>query len=229
MVHPKRQQVKSSREVEHGSKKIQDQHFIGPGIYLSITVALFTKCEAYTPTSPVHHSATKTSKSSFFNCLELPALALLKRTRKCTPFLRQNSHNSVADLKYHTSANSQTCIDEFRMLWLPWATHRKVWHKMAVWTATQRGWPSKLPFCAILFYVSPRATKACETRLLGRKRFDVMCFCLTLWPGSGQSSNSLPCQIFIFFLRRRVLRTAYWLRVSLPIAEFIPRVSAARN
>ena len=57
-------------------------------------------------------------------------------------------------------------IDEFRMLWLPWATHRKVWHKMAVWTATQRGWPSKLPFCAILFYASPRATKACETRLL---------------------------------------------------------------
>ena len=52
------------------------------------------------------------------------------------------------------------------MLWLPWATHRKVWHKMAVWTATQRGWPSKLPFCAILFYASPRATKACETRLL---------------------------------------------------------------
>ena len=26
MVLPERQQVKSSREVEHGSKKIQDQH-----------------------------------------------------------------------------------------------------------------------------------------------------------------------------------------------------------
>ena len=39
---------------------------------------------------------------------------------------------------------------------------------MAVWTATQRGWPSKLPFCAILFYASPRATKACETRLYGQ-------------------------------------------------------------
>ena len=52
------------------------------------------------------------------------------------------------------------------MLWLPWATHRKVWHKMEVWTATRAGWPSKLPFCAILFYASPRATKACETRLL---------------------------------------------------------------
>ena len=24
-------------------------------------------------------------------------------------------------------------INEFHMLWLPWATHRKVWHKMAVW------------------------------------------------------------------------------------------------
>ena len=56
-------------------------------------------------------------------------------------------------------------IDEFRMLWLPWATHRKVWHKMEVWTATRAGWPSKRPFCAILFYASPRATKACETRL----------------------------------------------------------------
>ena len=56
-------------------------------------------------------------------------------------------------------------IDEFRMLWLPWATHRKVWHKMEVWTATRAGWPSKRPFCAILFYVSPRATKACESRL----------------------------------------------------------------
>ena len=52
------------------------------------------------------------------------------------------------------------------MLWLPWATHRKVWHKMEVWTATRAGWPSKRPFCAILFYASPRATKACETRLL---------------------------------------------------------------
>ena len=59
-------------------------------------------------------------------------------------------------------------IDEFRMLWLPWATHRKVWHKMEVWTATRAGWPSKRPFCAILFYASPRATKACETRLYGR-------------------------------------------------------------
>ena len=56
-------------------------------------------------------------------------------------------------------------IDEFRMLWLPWATHRKVWHKMEVWTATRAGWPSKRPFCAILFNASPRATKACETRL----------------------------------------------------------------
>ena len=56
-------------------------------------------------------------------------------------------------------------IDEFRMLWLPWATHRKVWHKMEVWTATRAGWPSKRLFCAILFYASPRATKACETRL----------------------------------------------------------------
>ena len=58
------------------------------------------------------------------------------------------------------------------MLWLPWATHRKVWHKMAVWTATQRGWPSKLPFCAILFYASPRATKACKTRLWIVRFFD---------------------------------------------------------
>ena len=30
-------------------------------------------------------------------------------------------------------------IDEFRMPWLPWPTHRKVWHKMAIWTATERG------------------------------------------------------------------------------------------
>ena len=63
-------------------------------------------------------------------------------------------------------------IDEFRMLWLPWATHRKVWHKMEVWTATRAGWPSKRPFCAILFYASPRATKACETRLFHQGKKD---------------------------------------------------------
>ena len=51
------------------------------------------------------------------------------------------------------------------MLWLPWATHRKEWFKMAVWTATQRGWPSKRPFCDILFHALPRVTKARETRL----------------------------------------------------------------
>ena len=56
-------------------------------------------------------------------------------------------------------------IDEFRMPWLPWVTHRKVWYKMAVWTATRAGWPSKRPFCTILLYASPRVTKACETRL----------------------------------------------------------------
>ena len=55
-------------------------------------------------------------------------------------------------------------IDEFRILWLPWATHRKVSHKMAVWMATQRGWPSERPFWAIVFYASPRVTKECETR-----------------------------------------------------------------
>ena len=31
---------------------------------------------------------------------------------------------------------TQIDCGEFGMLWLPWATHRKVWHKMAVWTAT---------------------------------------------------------------------------------------------
>ena len=43
-------------------------------------------------------------------------------------------------------------IDEFCMHWLPWATHRKVWDKMAVWTATHR-WvaASKRPFCAYTF------------------------------------------------------------------------------
>ena len=63
-------------------------------------------------------------------------------------------------------------IDEFCKLWLPWATHRKVRHKMAVWMATQRGWLSKRPFCAILFYASPWVIKACKTRLCqhtGRK------------------------------------------------------------
>ena len=60
-------------------------------------------------------------------------------------------------------------IDEFCMLWLPWATQRKAWHKMAVWTATQRGWLSKQPFCAILFNVSPTVTKACENSSTGEK------------------------------------------------------------
>ena len=58
-------------------------------------------------------------------------------------------------------------IDEFLMLWLPWATHRKLWHKMAVWTATRTGWPSKRPFCAIIFYASPRVTK--HAKLVYRK------------------------------------------------------------
>ena len=49
---------------------------------------------------------------------------------------------------------------------IPWATQRKVWHQMAVWTATQRWWLSKRPFCAILFFASPRVTKASETRQL---------------------------------------------------------------
>ena len=28
-------------------------------------------------------------------------------------------------------------FEEFCMLWLPWATHRKEWLQMAVWTATR--------------------------------------------------------------------------------------------
>ena len=35
--------------------------------------------------------------------------------------------------------------DQFHMLWLPWATHRRVWLKTAVWAATQRRWPVALP------------------------------------------------------------------------------------
>ena len=54
-------------------------------------------------------------------------------------------------------------IDKFRILWLPWATHRKVSYKMAVWTATLAEWPSKRPFCTMIFYASPRITKTYET------------------------------------------------------------------
>ena len=39
-------------------------------------------------------------------------------------------------------------IDEFRMRWLPWAQNGRL-------TVTQRGWPSKWPFCAIPFKVAP--------------------------------------------------------------------------
>ena len=33
------------------------------------------------------------------------------------------------------------------------------------WSNRHAGWQPKRPFCAILFYASPRVTKACETRL----------------------------------------------------------------
>ena len=98
---------------------------------------------------------------SFFFLLFYFFAAMLKWSLKLLSCRTNTSLRVYATRHY----NHEYRIDEFRMLWLPWATHRKVWHKMAVWTATQRGWPSKLPFCAILFYASPRATKACETRL----------------------------------------------------------------
>ena len=91
-------------------------------------------------------------------------------------------------------------IDEFRMLWLPWATHRKVWHKMAVWTATCAWWLSKRPFCAILFYASPRVTIGCETRLhtvaMSSEQF---CKAMQL-VGFGRF---VSCHITAFFRRSR--------------------------
>ena len=66
---------------------------------------------------------------------------------------------------YSSLSSHSILIDEFCMFWLPRATHRKVRHKMVVWTATRAGWPSKQPLCAILFYALPRVTKECETRL----------------------------------------------------------------
>ena len=81
-------------------------------------------------------------------------------------YTRVNSVNRVVSFG---NVRACTCdrllIDEFRMLWLPWEKHRKVWQKMAVWTVTSAGWPSKRPFCAILFYVFPCVTKACQTCL----------------------------------------------------------------
>ena len=74
--------------------------------------------------------------------------------------LNMASHSGV-----HGRHGYHNAIDEFLMLWLPWATRRKEWLKMAIWTATQHGWSSKHPLCAILFYASPRVTKACETCL----------------------------------------------------------------
>ena len=77
----------------------------------------------------------------------------------------------------NTSAPTASTIDEFRMLWLPWATHRKVWHKMEVWTATRA--PNKLnlnPFYPIgrgshdLVIVDDRqGKKNCFSRILLQK------------------------------------------------------------
>ena len=92
----------------------------------------------------------------------------MKRDLEVWPIGRHKMFVVSSPLRRSTKGRDplqERTIDEFRMLWLPWATHRKVWHKMEVWTATLAGWPSKRPFCAILFYASPRATKACETRL----------------------------------------------------------------
>ena len=58
------------------------------------------------------------------------------------------------------------------MRWLPLAKRRKEWLKInGRWMAIQRGWPSKRPFCAILFYASPRVSKAFETAHKEHARF----------------------------------------------------------
>ena len=51
--------------------------------------------------------------------------------------------------QWNWTFSKQKGIDKLHMLWLPWATRTKVWHKMAVWTATRAGWSSKRPFCRI--------------------------------------------------------------------------------
>ena len=46
-----------------------------------------------------------------------------------------NSISNVSSYRHLLQRETCSCIDKFRMLWLHWATHRKVWHKMAVQTA----------------------------------------------------------------------------------------------
>ena len=50
-------------------------------------------------------------------------------------------------------------IDEFCMLWLPWATHRKVCHKMAVWTTTR-----------VSIHTGPKWSLKCELSFVSRRR-----------------------------------------------------------
>ena len=100
--------------------------------------------------------------------------------RLCSDFHSEKQVNTKRKQNFISSLKSQSVIrlhwirttktkalskvdpstDELRMLWLPWETHRKVWHKMAVWTATCAGWQFKRPFCAMLFFASPRVSQS---------------------------------------------------------------------
>ena len=86
-----------------------------------------------------------------------------RSVRAVTIRYRQENTNNRSPQALSSFQDLFQSIDEFRMLWLHWATDRKVWYKMAV---TCAGWPSKRPFWDVIpFYASSRVTKACETRL----------------------------------------------------------------
>ena len=66
-------------------------------------------------------------KSRYYIVWFLFSFCHLTRQRLWQPRPKRRRSNNVMLVN--------VCMDEFRMLWIPWVTHRKVWHKMAVQTA----------------------------------------------------------------------------------------------
>ena len=107
------------------------------------------------------------------------------------------THTTGIHTRPHIYTPALSPIDEFCMLWSPWVTHRKVWHKKAVWTTTRAGWPSKRSFWAIFFCASPRVTKACKTCLSFGDRLHNRSLNLD---GILMLSNSCNLQLFCWLI-----------------------------
>ena len=124
-------------------------------------------------------------------------------------------------------------IDEFHMLWLPWATHRKVWHKMAVLgchpaclfdqaftTAghlqTDSGWTFRIACvtwsCMIARWHHWR-----------HKRSHKPCFPLSVWPSSRSNFNLGPSTSALDSTGKKSIRSELMvLECSFPLCYALP-------